>query len=314
MEEKTVQEINLYHLLRFYVKKWGWIFSLTILGVVAGFVYNNYIQTPLYKSDATLLVVTPNDGASAQNTTLINNYIELFKSRRVLEPVVNEQKANVSYDTLLGFVDAVNDKGTQVIKVSISTKDARVSQQLAEGAIGSFKQQVKKLYATDNVRVVDDANLPNAPYNVRKMMILALGAAAGLALSVIALFFVYDFNLNRNQGDDTFSTTNVKLKKRSGSRGLFARFKNKIKKIKRNYIKKSLSKRAARQEKTGKVMRSVFFYEVGKKNGQTTRSKKTKATTGAKAQVSPRKSTVKAATTKQPTSQIKKKVNRKPKS
>jgi len=313
VEEKTVREINLYHLLRFYVKRWVWISLLTILGVVVGFVYNNYIQTPLYKSDATLLVVTPSDGASAQNTTLINNYIELFKSRRVLEPVVNEQKTNMSYDTLLGFVDAVNDKGTQVIKVSISTKEARVSQQLAEGAIGSFKQQVKKLYATDNVKVVDDANLPDVPYNVRKMTILALGAATGLTLSVIVLFFVYDFNLNRNRGDDTSGTIDDKSRKRTGSKRFFTRFKNRIKKSKRNYIKRTLSKRVARQEMAGRVMRSVFFYETAKKNSQAVRNRKAK-TKVAKAEVSAKKSSIKTTTVKQSTPQTKKKVNKKSKS
>jgi capsular polysaccharide biosynthesis protein len=312
VEEKTVQEINLYHLLRFYVKKWAWIVSLTALGVMVGFVYNNYIQTPLYKSDATLLVVTSGDGASVQNTTLINNYIELFKSRRVLEPVIADQKLDMSYDTLLGFVGAVNGKGTQVIKISISTKDAHVSQRLAEGAIGSFKRQVKKLYATDNVKVVDDANLADTPYNVHEAMMLALGGGGGFVLSIIALFFVYDFNLNSRQSSNAVDAIIVKPKKRAGFKKSLARFKSKIRKIKKNYTKKRLSKKVARQEMASRVMRSVFFYEASKKSGRAVRNKKTKKVV-AKPRVAIKKATIKAVTAGQPTSQVKKKVSKKSK-
>jgi capsular polysaccharide biosynthesis protein len=192
-----VQDINLYHLLRFYVKKWPLIISLTIFGVVAGFIYNQYIQIPLYKSNATLLVVDSTVGSSSQNSNLINNYVDLFKSRRVIQPVIDDLKLSTSYNDLVSSISATNNKNTEVIVVSITDKDAQTSKAIAEGAVASFKNEVAQLYGKDNIQVVDDANLATEPCNVRKPLVLALAAAVGLLISVITLFFVYDFNLSR---------------------------------------------------------------------------------------------------------------------
>jgi capsular polysaccharide biosynthesis protein len=308
--DKVAQEINLYHLLRFYAKKWAWIVSLTIVGLIAGFIYNNYIQIPLYKSDATLLVVTSGDGASVQNTTIINNYVELLKSRRVLGPVIDEQKPGVSYEDLLGHVETTNGKSTQVIKVSISTKGARTSQLLLEGAINSFKQQVVKLYTSDNVRVVDDASLPDKPYNVHEVIVLAIASAAGLLLSIIALFFVYDFRLSRGEDIASDDVVESKPKKQFNRKKLIAKVKNRIKKIKKNHAKKTLAKKANKNKIVGEIMQSVFFDEVGKTNKRASRSRTVKSTVKTK---SVKKSVSKPASVKPKVSTARKRVGKKPK-
>lgn len=193
-----MQDINLYQLLRFYVKKWKWIALLTIIGALAGFVYNSYIQVPLYKSDATLLLVKQDAAGAAQDTTLINNYIQLLKSRRVLEPVITKQNNEISYEQLSASVTATNEKNTEVIKLSISTDNAKMSKELVDGTIISFKNEVKEIYDLDNIRIVDSASISIQPFNVNKPLFIALPTAVGLFLSVITLFFIYDFNRGRN--------------------------------------------------------------------------------------------------------------------
>lgn len=192
-----MQDINLYHLLQFYAKKWIWFVSLAIIGGVAGYLYSSYIQTPLYKSDATLLIVSADSESSTKNTTLINNYVALLKSRRVLDPVISEHGAGITYDELAGSTTATNDKNTEVIKLSISSKSAETSQQLVDGVVESFKNEVKNLYNLENVSVVDNANRATEPYNIRTVLTSVLLAAAGPIAAAIALFFVYDFNLGR---------------------------------------------------------------------------------------------------------------------
>jgi capsular polysaccharide biosynthesis protein len=197
-----VQDINLYHLLKFYVKKWPFVIGLTVIGTLAGFVYNTYVQVPLYKSDATLLLVNTDSTKVAQNTTLINNYIELLKSRRVLEPVLNHQNHVMSYEELASAITATNDKGTEVIKVSIATKNADTSKKLADGVVASFRDEVKNIYELDNVSVVDNASQPGEPYNVHKVLFLAIASVVGFILSITVLFFVYDLRLSNQINSD----------------------------------------------------------------------------------------------------------------
>lgn len=190
-----MQDINLYQLLNFYAKKWLWILLLTIIGATVGVIYNTYIQVPLYKSDATLLIVGHEDQKAGQDTTLINNYIQLIKSRRVLEPVIIEQGHSISYDDLAASTTAANEKNTEVIRISIASKNPETSKRLVEGVVASFKDEVKELYNRNNISVVDNASKSDQPYNVRTWTLILITTLAGLSLSLIVLFFAYDLSL-----------------------------------------------------------------------------------------------------------------------
>jgi len=187
-----MQEINLYRLVRFYVRNWLLILSLTLAGLLGGLVYNTFVQVPLYKSDATLLFINSAGSSSTQDVTKINNYVELFKSRRVLEPVLNDQKLDMSYDQIAASVSAANEKGTEVIKLSVSTDNPDDSRKFLRAAVVSFKSEAKDLYGTDNLSIVDNASSAIPPYNVNKLMQLAISTAIGFVVSLIVLFFIYD--------------------------------------------------------------------------------------------------------------------------
>lgn len=187
-----MQEINLYRLARFYVRNWLIIISLTATGLLGGLVYNTFIQTPLYRSDATLLFINSSQQSSTQDVTLLNNYVQLFRSRRVLQPVIDDQKINISYDKFVGSVSALNNKGTEVISLSVSTDNPNSSRNFLKEAVISFKKESKSLYVSDNLIIVDDASDSSTAYNVHKSAQLAIASSVGFVLSLIVLFFIYD--------------------------------------------------------------------------------------------------------------------------
>ena len=191
-----VQEINLYDLLKHYAKYWYFIVAMTLLALIAGLIYNNFIQVPLYKSNATLIVVNTSGSTVKSDATLINNYQQLLKSRRVIEPVISERSIKDSYQTVVGSVDTTNEKDTEVIKVSYSSTSPEQSQIVLSATIESFKNKIKDIYGNDNIQVVDGASIAYEPYNVSKLLQLALAAAVGLLSSIIILFFLYDYKLS----------------------------------------------------------------------------------------------------------------------
>ena len=194
------EEINLYDLLRFYKKRWLALLLTSLAGLALAALYTYVIQTPLYTSNATMIAVGTADKASGQTNTQLNNYIQLFNSRRVLEPVLQQQHSNLSYEALSQKVKASNDKNTELLKLSVTNHDAKNSQRLANGVIASFRKEIKTIYGSDNIDVVDDANLPTMPANVRPLTQLAFGVAAGLLLAVVGLFFAFDFSQSKLAG------------------------------------------------------------------------------------------------------------------
>ncbi len=267
-KESNVQDINLYHLLKFYVKKWPWIIGLTIIGGLAGFIYNTYLQVPLYKSNATLLIVSI-DPKVTQDTTLINNYIELIKSRRVLAPVISDQHDAMSYDDLAAAISATNQKNTEVINVSVSTKNADESQHLTDGILASFKDQVKKLYKQDNISVVDNASLAAKPYNVHKELYLAIASGVGLLLAVAVLFFVYDYASPKKRLDMIKSKKKIKKVKKQRGPSLFRRIANKITSL----VKKEIETEK-QQVKEAPIIRTKTAAASTKKKIKTASTKK----------------------------------------
>ena len=189
-----MEEINLYDLLRFYAKKWLTIASFAIAGAIIGVIFTYYIQQPLYKSSATVLLIGTNR-TSGQESVVLNNYVKLFNSRRVLTPVIAKHDYNKSFDSLVANTTAENTKNTDFISLSMSTTDAKTSKVMLESAIQEFGKQAKELYGDNSVRIsiVDAANTPTGSTNVKPLQQIGIATVALTALSIIGLFFVYDY-------------------------------------------------------------------------------------------------------------------------
>lgn len=210
-----MQEINLYDLLKYYARNWLLLLSAVFVGAIIGLTYTNFIQTPLYKSDATMLVV---GARTSQDATINNNYTELFKSRRVLETVIDQQGYKGDYDQLLARTIATNDKSTDILKVSISDTDPKKSEQLLSASLEIFKKEAGTLYNSNNIKTVDPASTPTQSYNVNLLLQTGLAIAATFFLAVIALFFVYDYRMSNPvqlppaKSKKTTKTANTKAK------------------------------------------------------------------------------------------------------
>lgn len=193
-----MEEIDLYDLLRFYAKKWLTIATFVMLGGIVGVAYTYFVQSPEYTSKAQLLLVG-NTRSSASDSVVLNNYVQLFTSHRVLGSVTDEQDYAKGYDALAASTTAENVKNTDIINVAISTSDAKQSRVLLESAIESFRKEAKTLYGDNNIKisVVDGASQPERPANIRPVMQIGLALAAAFAAAIISLFFVYDYRSSR---------------------------------------------------------------------------------------------------------------------
>lgn len=191
-----MEEINLYELLRFYAKKWLTIIIVTMIGATLGILYTYYFQTPLYESKATLLTVGVQRVGGNQDSVVLNNYVSLFKSHRVLDSVIESKQYTGSYDDLVRNTSAENGKNSDIINVSILAKSPQLSKQILEKAIESFQIQTKNLYGETNVsiKVIDTASTAQEPENIKPIVQIGLTSLLGLAAAMTALFFVYDYN------------------------------------------------------------------------------------------------------------------------
>lgn len=190
-----MEEINLYDLLRFYTKRWLTIAIAAMIGAIISITYTYFIQQPQYKSSATILLIGADHSGNNQGSVTLNNYVKLFTSRRVLDPVITSSGYSEDYKTLSGNTTAENVKNTDIINVSMSSSDPKTSKILLESAIQEFKEQSKSLYGNSSIRinVVDSPDTSNIPSNIKPVQQVGLATIAAMALSIIVLFFIYDY-------------------------------------------------------------------------------------------------------------------------
>lgn len=188
-------EIDLWSLLQFYLKYWFIIFLFVGAGLGVGIVYNTFIQTPLYKSDAKVTFINSKAQTSSRTVRDISNYADLVTSRNVLNKAIETSGEDITFDTLSASTSVKNDKNTDVLDIIVTTPNAHRSAALAGGIVRAFEKEVVSVYKIpqEEVRIIDTTQVIEAPVNVRHNLQLMLAGGAGLILSLIILFFAFDF-------------------------------------------------------------------------------------------------------------------------
>ena len=103
-----MEEINLEELFKFFISKIKFILLSVVLCLLLGFVYVQFILTPMYHSSTTLILVSNNNqqnSAALQsevnlNKNLVTTYSEIVKSRSVLSQVIDKLKLDDTVEEL----------------------------------------------------------------------------------------------------------------------------------------------------------------------------------------------------------------------
>ena len=184
--------------MRFLLSKWYVIFIFAVIGAGAGWAYDEFFQTPKYKSSASLLFQNKKNTVT---TAKINNYLEIIKSRRVVESALSSSQINgLSYEDAANSLETNTPKDTQFVSISVITADAGDSQILLENIIRAFEKEAKEIYdLEDEISIVDSPNRPASAYNVNEMKQIMIAAAGSSILVMIVLFFSYDIKKTKEE-------------------------------------------------------------------------------------------------------------------
>ncbi len=202
-----MEEINIKELLNYFKTKIGWIILTILLVVGLGNTYRIFTREPLYKSDTSIILVSSTNQTTANfndiqaNRNLVTTYTEIIKSRKVLEPVIENLELDYSYGTLKSNVSVGAIGDTQMIKISVSDRNPKKAQRIADEIAEVFMNEVKDIYQLENVRVVDSAVAENKPYNINyiKDNIIFVGIGFVISCGIILLVFYFDTTIKTSE-------------------------------------------------------------------------------------------------------------------
>ena len=204
---REMEEIDLLELFRAILKHIKLIIALCILFGVGGFFGTKLLIAPTYTA-STSIYLTPqiNESGSLDyssqmaNGLLVTNVVNLLTQNNIMSEVAKDVGLENS-DSVKKVLDITNESNTQIIKISATTTDPKLSKDIANSTVSTFINRMQKNLNVRNIEVVDKAKLsyvPSGP-NVKKNTMLATIVGFVLGCGYAVLKFLLDNRLRTKE-------------------------------------------------------------------------------------------------------------------
>lgn len=214
-EEITIDLAELFFVL------WSRIHVILLAGILlalVSFVGTKLLVTPKYTSDTKIYVLTKQDSNAGvtvndlqTGTYLTKDYMELVKSRPVLEQVIAVLNLDMTSEELSEMITVENTADTRILTIRVESEDPKEAKAIADAVCESVSVQIPEIMNADSVNTVEEGNLPTSPSSPNLMKNMALGGLLGLllAIGIIALIYILDDTVKTPEDVENFLGLNV---------------------------------------------------------------------------------------------------------
>ncbi len=212
------ENIEIKRILDIAKSKIVWIICTILVFVLLGYFYSYHYITPKYKATSTMLLI-PNSVSENKsittsdltlNSELIETYSNIAKNTKILEQVISNLGLEMTPEELLGAMEVTALTDTYIIEISVTDTDAQKAMDITKELSNVFLSEIKQIYNLDNIGVVDEAKLPEQPYNINHIKDLTIFFMAGCVASsiIIMLIYVWDNTIKKEEDIEKY----VKIK------------------------------------------------------------------------------------------------------
>lgn len=199
--------IDLLELFRAILKHIKLIIVLCILFGVGGFFGTKLLIAPTYTA-STSIYLTPQISESGSldynsqmaNSKLVTNAVNLLTQDNIMSEVAKDVGLD-SASSVKNVVSVSNESNTEIITISATTTDPKLSKDIANDTVSTFIRTMQKNLNVRNIEVVDKAKLsyiPSGP-NVKKNTLLAAMFGFVLGCGYATLRFLFDNRLRTKE-------------------------------------------------------------------------------------------------------------------
>lgn len=196
-------EIDLLELFSFFMTKIWWLIGAFLLGALLAGLITHFAITPKYTATAKMYMVSSSSQSVVDLTDLnigqsiSGDYVELLKTRPIVEGVIQEQNLPYTYQQMVGMISLSIVNNTRIIKIDATSTDKNEAMRIANALAEKGVSELPKLMETPEPHIAEYAIVPvtkSSPSLSKNTMIGAL-----LALLLMLAIFTVQFLM-----DDTF--------------------------------------------------------------------------------------------------------------
>lgn len=199
---------------------WSKAHIIILAGIVfalAAFAGTKLLITPQYDSVTKIFVITKQNENTVTSsdlqtgTLLTKDYIEMVKSRPVLEEVIAVLNLDMTVEQLANAITVATPAETRMISIIVRNEDPKRAKEIADAVREAAGIQIKNVMDIDAVNTVEEANLPTQKASPNTMKNTLLGAVLGvvIAIGITVLFFILDDTIKTSDDVERYLELNV---------------------------------------------------------------------------------------------------------
>ena len=212
------KQISIADLLRIFLQHIKLIIIVTLIGGLLAYLYVSFMVTPLYTTNALIMVqnsntfesevpksstglndekVNTNDITSSQ--MLANTCSTLFTVDPDMKKIINGESVSISVVEESYF-----------LRITSTSSDPHKAAKIANDVANSAPDVFKKYFGeAGKVDTVEEAGVPGSPSSPNRMRYLLIGLLIGLVLSLVISFLLEIVDTTIKPGDDLYKMYDV---------------------------------------------------------------------------------------------------------
>lgn len=198
--ENEELEIDLIELFGHFMGKLRWVVGAFIIGALIAGLLTMFVITPKYTATAKMYMVNSSSQSVVDLTdlnigqSLSGDYVELLKTRPIVEGVIEEQNLQYSYNQLVSMVSLSIINETRIVQIDVTSTDPREAMEIANSLADKGVSELPKLMETPKPHIAEYAIVPvnqSSPSLTKNVMIGALLALL-IMLGILTVQFLTD--------------------------------------------------------------------------------------------------------------------------
>ena len=199
-QEDREVEIDLLDLFYYYRSKSILIIAAFVVGAVIAGCVTHFLIVPKYTATSTMYMVSSSSGSVVDlsdlniGESLSQDYVELIKTRPILEETIDDLNLDYNYEELLGMLDLSVVANTRIIKIGVTSEDPVEAKNIANDIANKAEKQLPKLMDAPKPNIAEYAIVPqhkSSPSLTKNTMIGALLLML-LVMAVLTVTYLMD--------------------------------------------------------------------------------------------------------------------------
>ena len=187
--------IDLLKLFEIVMKNIVWFIIVIILCGTVAYAGTTLLIDKTYSATATVIIVQNNNSNASQAVTyndvqlsqkLVSTYTQILKSEAIGDSVVANldlyDKYEINSTKLNSLVEVKAANNTEVMNITATTKDPKLSADIANEMVSVFQKKIYDIMSVENVTVLNSAKIPTKPSGPSTLKNTAMGMMIGAVL------------------------------------------------------------------------------------------------------------------------------------